>query len=102
MAGQRARTRKRHRAGAGNGIVGRGSAGELAGIAARAGIAGRDARGKVSCQREGIEKTIDSRRSRADAGKLRRGCRNFRRTSELSAPADPEPGVEGKSAESAA
>jgi transcriptional regulator with GAF, ATPase, and Fis domain len=67
MAGQRARTGKRHRARAGDGIVRHGVAGGSAGIAAGTGIPGGDARRQVSRQPEGTEEAVDYRRGRLQA-----------------------------------
>ena len=71
VAGKRARTGKRHRAGFGDGVGRHGAAGGFARIATRTGIAGGDARREISRQRKGIEEAVDYRCRRTDARKLR-------------------------------
>src|SRR5579871_2299050 len=102
MAGKCARTGKFHRARAGDGGVRYVAAGRLAGVAGGAALAGRDARGKVSREREGIEEAADSGRGGADGRELCGSGGDSGSASELPAPADSESGAERRNTGSVA
>ena len=97
LAGQCAGTGKCHRTGAGVGIVRLDSARRFAGIAAGAHSAPEMTEAKYHAAVKELKKQLILRRCRANPRQLRRCGPHSRRASQLSAPPDPQSGIERNS-----